>query len=179
MQLGLYIRSRRKNLGMTQKQLAKNVGVTDVTISRYENGEREPSFTEFIKLCKVVRVNDKIEIRAKQKGRKENEIMAKKTTGYVLKYKTKTYKRFVVEFRKEDDKEIIDFIYGKGNTNKYFKELVLVDMQKEKGTENQESSTVISSQASIFNDRRRIIKKIGMSKEEYSYFKKFGVIKKD
>lgn len=33
--------------------------------------------------------------------------------------------------------------------------------------------------ASIFNDRRRIIKKIGMSKEEYSYFKKFGVIKKD
>ena len=61
--------------------------------------------------------------------------MAKKTTGYVLKYKTKTYKRFVVEFRKEDDKEIIDFIYGKGNTNKYFKELVLVDMQKEKGNE--------------------------------------------
>ena len=29
--------------------------------------------------------------------------------------------------------------------------------------------------ASIFNDR----KKIGMSKEEFSYFKKFGVIKKD
>lgn len=54
MQLGLYIKSRRKNLGMTQKQLAKNVGVTDVTISRYENGEREPSFTEFIKLCEVL-----------------------------------------------------------------------------------------------------------------------------
>ncbi len=54
MQLGPYIKSRRKNLGMTQKQLAKNVGVTDVTISRYENGEREPSFTEFIKLCEVL-----------------------------------------------------------------------------------------------------------------------------
>ena len=54
MQLGLYIKSRRKNLGMTQKQLAENVGVTDVTISRYENGEREPSFTEFIKLCKIL-----------------------------------------------------------------------------------------------------------------------------
>ena len=39
---------------MTQKQLAENVGVTDVTISRYENGEREPSFTEFIKLCKIL-----------------------------------------------------------------------------------------------------------------------------
>ena len=38
----------------TEKQLAKKVGVTDVTISRYENGEREPSFTEFIKLCEVL-----------------------------------------------------------------------------------------------------------------------------
>lgn len=54
MQLGSYIKSRRKNLDMTQKQLAKKVGVTDVTISRYENGEREPSFTEFIKLCEVL-----------------------------------------------------------------------------------------------------------------------------
>ena len=63
MQLGSYIKSRRKNLGMTQKQLAKNVGVTDVTISRYENGEREPSFTEFIKLCEVLgmRIEDFIE----------------------------------------------------------------------------------------------------------------------
>ena len=54
MQLGSYIKSRRKSLDMTQKQLAKKVGVTDVTISRYENGEREPSFTEFIKLCEVL-----------------------------------------------------------------------------------------------------------------------------
>ena len=57
MQLGSYIKSRRKNLGMTQKQLAENVGVTDVIISRYENGEREPSFTEFIKLCEVLGMN--------------------------------------------------------------------------------------------------------------------------
>ena len=54
MQLELYIKSRRKNLDMTQKQLAEKVGVTDVTISRYENGAREPSFTEFIKLCEVL-----------------------------------------------------------------------------------------------------------------------------
>ena len=54
MQLGSYIKSRRKNLGMTQRQLAEKAGFTDVTISRYENGEREPSFTEFIKLCEVL-----------------------------------------------------------------------------------------------------------------------------
>ena len=52
MQLGLYIKSRRKNLGMTQKQLAKNVGVTDVTISRYENGEREPSLRNLLSYVK-------------------------------------------------------------------------------------------------------------------------------
>ena len=53
MQLGPYIKSRRNNLGMTQKQLAKKVGVTDVTISRYENGKREPSFTECIALTRL------------------------------------------------------------------------------------------------------------------------------
>ena len=68
MQLGSYIKSRRKNLGMTQKQLSEKVGVTDVTISRYENGEREPSFTEFIKLCDVLslNLNDFISIKERE-----------------------------------------------------------------------------------------------------------------
>lgn len=88
--------------------------------------------------------------------------MAKKTTGYVLKYKTKTYKRFVVEFRKEDDKEIIDFIYGKGNTNKYFKELVLVDMQKEKGTENQYGKSKRNMLKEKIKELRRAVKKLGI-----------------
>ena len=57
MQLGTHIKSRRENIGLTQKQLAKEVGVTDVTISRYETGEREPGWWQFLKICKVLSMN--------------------------------------------------------------------------------------------------------------------------
>ena len=48
------IKSRRKNIGLTQRQLAKIIGVTDVTISRWESGKREPTWSDFVKLCEVL-----------------------------------------------------------------------------------------------------------------------------
>jgi transcriptional regulator with XRE-family HTH domain len=54
MNLGNYIKSRRQNIGLTQKELAKLVGVTDVTISRWESGQREPIWSDFVKLCEVL-----------------------------------------------------------------------------------------------------------------------------
>ena len=52
--LSTYIKSRRQNIGMTQKQLAELVGVTDVTISRWESGQRQPMWYQFVKLCEVL-----------------------------------------------------------------------------------------------------------------------------
>lgn len=49
-----YIKSRRQNIGLTQKQLAELIGVTDVTISRWESGQREPIWSDFVKLCEVL-----------------------------------------------------------------------------------------------------------------------------
>ena len=48
------IKSRRQNIGLTQKQLAELVGVTDVTICRWESGQREPIWSDFVKLCEVL-----------------------------------------------------------------------------------------------------------------------------
>lgn len=36
------LRKLRSEKGMTQKQLAQKVGVTDVTITHYEKGHRDP-----------------------------------------------------------------------------------------------------------------------------------------
>ena len=52
--LAPYIKSRRQSIGLTQKQLAELVGVTDVTISRWESGQREPVASDFVKLCEVL-----------------------------------------------------------------------------------------------------------------------------
>ena len=38
MKTGSYLKARRKKLGLTLEELAKSVGVTRQTLSRYENG---------------------------------------------------------------------------------------------------------------------------------------------
>ena len=52
--LSTYIKSRIQNIGLTQKQLTEKVGVTDVTICRWESGQREPIWSDFVKLCEVL-----------------------------------------------------------------------------------------------------------------------------
>ena len=52
--LSTYIKSRRQNIGLTQKELAKLIGVTDVTISRWESGQRDPIWSDFVRLCEVL-----------------------------------------------------------------------------------------------------------------------------
>ena len=54
MQLATYIRSRRKNINLTQKELAEQVGVSTNTVARWERGETEPSFSDFLRVCAVL-----------------------------------------------------------------------------------------------------------------------------
>ena len=56
-QLATYIRSRRKNIGLTQKELAEKVGVSMNTVARWERGETEPSFSDFLRVCVVLGIN--------------------------------------------------------------------------------------------------------------------------
>jgi len=39
---GLYLKERRKNIGLTQEELAKRIGATRKTINSYENGASIP-----------------------------------------------------------------------------------------------------------------------------------------
>ncbi len=47
-------RKRRRYLELTQAQVGEAVGVTGVTISRWENGEREPRSTELVAWAMVL-----------------------------------------------------------------------------------------------------------------------------
>lgn len=48
---GQKIKNRRKELGMSQDDLAEKVGVSKVAICWYESGERTPGLENFLKLA--------------------------------------------------------------------------------------------------------------------------------
>lgn len=48
------IQKAMQSIGISQRQLAKEVGVTEVTISRWVNGKRIPKATDIVALSKVL-----------------------------------------------------------------------------------------------------------------------------
>ena len=56
MGLGKVIRAARNQLGLTQKELAQEVGCAEVTIRQYESNRRDPSYEMCLKLEKTLKV---------------------------------------------------------------------------------------------------------------------------
>ena len=52
--IGKFIYELRKEKNMTQEQLAEKLGVTDRSISRWENGKTMPDLSLFKPLCEVL-----------------------------------------------------------------------------------------------------------------------------
>ncbi len=51
------LRKIRKEYGMTMKDLADKIGVSESAISQYENGKREPGYETLIKLACLFNVS--------------------------------------------------------------------------------------------------------------------------
>lgn len=63
---------RRKELGITKKDLSKKVGISMVSLTKYEKGERLPSYENLNKLSKVLEL-DYDEISNILKNQKETK----------------------------------------------------------------------------------------------------------
>lgn len=48
------LKKRRKELGLTQSELGRLVGLAGNTITNYEKGQREPNIDTLVKLSKVL-----------------------------------------------------------------------------------------------------------------------------
>lgn len=57
MNLGENIKKARKAAGVTQKQLAEEMGVYQKDVSRWENGEHVPGIEILAGICKALRVS--------------------------------------------------------------------------------------------------------------------------
>lgn len=55
--IGKFIASIRKGMGMTQRQLADEIGVSDKTISKWETGNGMPELSSVMPLCQILQIN--------------------------------------------------------------------------------------------------------------------------
>lgn len=60
LKIGKFISERRKNVGLTQKQLAEKLGITDRAVSKWETGKALPDSSIMLELCRIlgITVND-------------------------------------------------------------------------------------------------------------------------
>jgi len=57
MSIGINIKNARENKKISRQEFANKLDVTDVTISRYENGKREPSYDILNKMSRLLEVS--------------------------------------------------------------------------------------------------------------------------
>lgn len=55
--IGKYIAGKRKNLGMTQKQLAEKLGMSDKSVSKWERGVCLPDVSVYPELCQILGIS--------------------------------------------------------------------------------------------------------------------------
>ena len=55
--IGKYIAGKRKNLGMTQKQLAEKIGMSDKSVSKWERGICLPDVSLYFDLCSILGIS--------------------------------------------------------------------------------------------------------------------------
>lgn len=55
--LPIKLKELRQNHNVTQKQIAEHIGVTSVSVQRFEYGDRRPSLENIIKLCQFFNVS--------------------------------------------------------------------------------------------------------------------------
>lgn len=65
------MRFLRRKKGLTMKQLGEIIGVTEVTVSTYETGKREPSLDTLCAIADALDVSLDMLIRGKEKDRPE------------------------------------------------------------------------------------------------------------
>lgn len=55
--IGKYIAGKRKGLGLTQKQLAEKLGMSDKSVSKWERGVCLPDVSVYMELCDILGIN--------------------------------------------------------------------------------------------------------------------------
>lgn len=86
--IGEFIFTCRKEKGLTQSQLAEILGVSDKSISRWENGKTMPDLSLYEPLCKALDIQISELLYAKKMKDYEKTIKGEKSALNILKTKS-------------------------------------------------------------------------------------------
>ena len=78
-EIGKFIQEERKNLGMTQEELASKIYVTSKAVSKWENGRGLPNIDGMIRLAELFNISVNELLMAKRMNTEEKITSADKT----------------------------------------------------------------------------------------------------
>lgn len=97
--IGKYIAGKRKKLGLTQKQLAEQLGMSDKSVSKWERGICLPDVSVYIQLCNILQISIN-EFLSGEDLSEENVIKQSEynliQVASISKYKQKYLKRMII-----------------------------------------------------------------------------------
>ena len=93
--IGKFIQEQRKNIGMTQSELAEKLYVTDRAVSKWENGVCIPDASNIIELCKLLDITINDLYSGKIVDMKENEKLLEKNLLEMAKAKEEKDKQLL------------------------------------------------------------------------------------
>ena len=71
--IGAFIAQKRKELGLTQKELADRVSVTDKAVSKWENGKSVPDIVVMLALCRELNIDIRALLNGEELPEEESE----------------------------------------------------------------------------------------------------------
>lgn len=87
-EIAIFIADCRKQKGLTQAQLAEIIGVSDKSISRWENGKTMPDFSLYEPLCEALDIQVSELLYAKKMTEQEKTIQGEKSALNIFKTKS-------------------------------------------------------------------------------------------
>lgn len=86
--IGRFISECRKQKGLTQAQLAEALGVSDKSVSRWENGKTMPDLSFYKPLCEILDIQISELLYARKMTDKEKTIQGEKSALNIFKTKS-------------------------------------------------------------------------------------------
>ena len=96
--IGKFIQQKRKELNLTQKEIAEKLNVSDKTISKWETGNGLPEVSLMMPLCEILKISVNELLCGEKVDEKNYQAKAEENMLILVKEKQENNKKLILEF---------------------------------------------------------------------------------